>query len=168
MMLRLPAAALVASALLLSSACGRADDTGGTTSSPKPSEPKSVLIEYDQDEAGGVSIAKPADVAQLVGAPNGFKQYVAGLVDASKTPPDDDCQSTVGVAKVDTSGFAAGSMHSCGGAVYIWAKRTGVWQEIWSGQELQDCADMRKYFVPKSIAGNKCYDANKKKVDYAG
>jgi len=154
---RLPAAAVLAAAILLSAACGADDDKGGATSSPTPAEPKAELIEYDQDEAVGVTIAKPADVAKLEGAPDGFKQFVAGLIDASESLPEDDCQFTVGVAKVDTSGYAAGSMHSCGGAVYIWAERDGVWQEIWAGQELPNCADLKKYSVPKPIAPDKCY-----------
>ena len=167
---RLPAAAALAIALLLSGACGADDGKGGTTSSPNPAEPKTELIEYDQDEAAGVIIAKPADVAELEGAPDDFKQFVAGIVDVSLTSPEEDCQFTVGVAKIDTSGFAAGSMHSCGGAVYIWAKRDGVWQEIWSGQEIPVCADLRKYSVPKAIAGDKCYDDKdmKELVDYTG
>ena len=165
---RLPAAAVLAAALLLSAACGADDDKGGATSAPTSEEPKAELIEYDQDEAAGVIIAKPADVAKLEGAPDDFKQFVAGLIDASKTLPEDDCQATVGVSKVDTSGFAAGNMHSCGGAVYIWAERDGVWQEIWSGQEAPVCADLEKYSVPKPIAGDKCYDDKDMKdlVDY--
>ena len=165
---RLPAAAIVTAALLLTGACGSAkdDDKGGTTMSPSASPAAAELIEYDQDEAVGVTVAKAADVAKLEGAPDDFKQFVAGIIAALKTPPDDDCPFRVGVAKIDTSGFAAGSMLSCGGAAYIWAKRDGVWQEIWGGQELPDCADMKKYSVPKPIAGDECYDDNKKLVDY--
>ena len=167
---RLPAAAVLAAALLFSAACGADDGKGGPTSSPTPAEPKAELIEYDQDEATGVTIAKPADVAKLEGAPDDFKQFIAGIVDASKTLPDEDCQFTVGVAKIDTSGFAAGSMHSCGGAVYIWAERDGVWQEIWAGQELPLCDDLKKYSVPKAIGGDKCYDDKNMKdaVEYTG
>lgn len=165
---RLPAAAVLAAALLFSAACGADDDKGGTTSSPTPAEPKAELIEYDQDDVSGVTIAKPADVAKLEGAPDGFKQFIAGIIDASESLPEDDCQFTVAVAKIDTSGFATGSMHSCGGAVYIWAERDGVWQEIWGGQELPVCADMKKYSVPKPIAGEKCYADKDMKdlVDY--
>jgi hypothetical protein len=153
--------------LLFAGACGSNDAKDDDAPSPSPSNTPSELIEYDRDEATGTSIAKAADVAKLEGAPADFKQFIAGIVDASKVPADDDCQFTVAVAKVDTSGYAAGSMHSCGGAVYIWAKQDGVWQEIWSGQELPDCADMEKYSVPKAIAGDSCYE-NNQKVEYAG
>ena len=167
---RLPAAVWLTVAVLFSGACGADDERGADPSPPTPAEPKAELIEYDRDEAVGVTIAKPADVAKLRGAPDSFKQFVAGIVDASKSLPDDDCQFTVGVAKVDTSGFAAGSMHSCGGAVYIWAERDGVWQEIWAGQELPLCDDLKKYSVPKAIGGDKCYDDKNMKdaVAYTG
>ena len=156
---RLPATAVMTAVLLLTSACGSAkdDDKGRTTTSSSPSPAATELIEYDQDDAAGVSVAKASDVVKLEGAPEDFKQFVAGLTEVSKMLPDDDCQFRVGVAKIDTSGFAAGSMGSCGGAMYIWAERDGVWQEIWSGQELPICADMKTYSVPKPIAGDKCY-----------
>jgi hypothetical protein len=167
---RLPAVAVLSAALLLV-ACGADDRRGGdTTSSSTRTEPRSELIEYDQEEAAGVTVTKAADLAKLKGAPDDFKQFVAGLIDGFEAPPHDDCQFEVDVAKIDTSGFAAGSMGSCGGAIYIWAKQDGVWQEIWSGQELPVCADMEKYSVPKPIAGDQCY-RNKDLtdlVDYTG
>ena len=166
--IRLLAAALTA-AFLLTSACGAKDDAPKDTA-PSSSSPKTAsaeLIEYDKQDAAGVSIAKAAEVSMLKGAPDDFKQFIAGIIDSSKTLPEDDCQFTVGVAKIDTSGFAAGSMHSCGGAAYIWAKRDGVWQEIWSGQEYPACADMKKYSVPKAIAYPTCYDGNEE-IDYTG
>ena len=171
---RLPAAALLAAALLLSSACGASKDgdpgaatpSAEATPSSSPSPAAAELITYDQKPAG-VTIAKVADVSKLEGAPDDFKQFIAGLIDGLKTPPDEDCQFTVGVEKIDTSGFAFGSQHSCGGAVYIWAKPDGVWQEIWAGQELPDCDTMEKYSVPTSIVGDKCLDAKKQgHVDY--
>ena len=165
--IRLPSAAVLAAALLLSGACGADDDSGGTASSPTQEKPKSELIEYDQEDGGGVTIARASDVAKLKGAPDGFKQYIAGVIDNDLTPPEDDCPFTVGVASIDTSGFATGSLHSCGGAAYIWAERDGIWQKIWAGQDLPACADMKKYSVPKSIAGDTCWDGDKE-VDYTG
>jgi hypothetical protein len=168
---RLPAAAVLATALLLSSACGASkdDDKGAAAPSSSPSPAAAELIRYDQQDPSGVTIAKAAHVSKLEGAPDDLKQFIAGIVDTSRTLPDEDCQFTVGVAKIDTSGFAFGSKHSCGGAAYIWAKRDGVWQEIWGGQELPDCDTMKKYSVPTSIVGDKCYDDQKQgHVDYTG
>ena len=91
------------------------------------------------------------------------------IVDASREAPAEDCQFTVGVTRIYTSGFAAGSQHSCGGAAFIWAKRDGVWQEVWSGQEAPDCDTMEKYSVPETIVGGKCFDAEKQgHNDYTG
>ena len=104
---------------MLLSACGatKADDKGAATPSSNPSPAAAELIRYDQQDPAGVSIAKAAEVSKLEGAPDDFKQFIAGLIDGLKTPPDEECQFTVGVEKIDTSGFAFGSQHSCGGAV---------------------------------------------------
>lgn len=161
---RLPAVVLLTAALLISAACSSDDSDDGATSST--TEPTAQLIEYDQDEPTGRNLTKAADVSKLEGAPDDFKQFIAGILDASRAESANECKVAVGVAKIDTSGFAAGSIRSCGGAVYIWAKRDGIWQEIWSGQELPDCADIEKYSVPKPIAGDSCYDGKKNKVDY--
>jgi hypothetical protein len=164
---RLPAAAALAAALLLSGACSADDDPADAESSPPSAKPEAEVIEYDQEGAPGIVVAKAADVAKLEGAPDDFKQFIAGIIDSNRSLPDDDCKFTVGVAKIDTSGFAAGSLHSCGGAAYIWAKRDGVWQEVWAGQELPQCDEMTKYSIPKSIAGDTCYEGQKE-VDYTG
>lgn len=164
---RLPAAAVLAAALLLCGACSADDDKGGPTSSPTSANPEAELLEYDQEEAAGITVAKAADVANLEGAPDDFKQFIAGIVDSNRALPDEDCEFTAKVARIDTSGFAAGSLHSCGGAAYIWAKRDGVWQEVWAGQELPNCDDMKRYSIPKAIAGDTCYEGQKA-VDYTG
>jgi hypothetical protein len=162
--LRRPVVALMAAAVLLLSSCG--SNEPDEDASPSPSEPAQELIEYDQDEAVGVNLTQPSEVSKLVGAPADFKQFIAGIIEASASEATDDCKVQVGVAKIDTSGYAAGSIRSCGGAVYIWAKRDGVWQEIWGGQELPQCADMKKHSVPKAIAGDRCYEGNDE-VEYS-
>ena len=162
----LPAVTVLA-AVLLTGACGA---EGGPTSSSTSAEPKADLIEYEKDEPpNGVTISKPADIAKLKGAPDGFKQFIAGLVDASKVHPEAECELRVGVAKVDASGFALGDMAlpSCDGAVFIWARWDGVWQEIFSGQAIPACSDMKKYSVPRPIAPEKC-EEGRKTVDYPG
>ena len=171
--IRLPAAAVLAAALLLSSACGAQDDSGGTASSPEPTEPQSELIEYTEkpEESVGVAITKVADVDKLKGAPDDFKQFIAGIIAAQvgMGTQDEDCPFTVGVDKIDTSGFAVGSMTSCGGAAFIWAKRDGLWQQIWGGQDIPACSDLTKFSVPTAIIGDKCYDErNNKVVEYTG
>jgi hypothetical protein len=156
---------------MMCGACGPADDSkdAAEPSSEPSSTAPAKLIEFHQDDAAGLTIEKPADVSKLEGAPDDFKQFIAGMIDGLKTPPDEDCQFTVGVARIDTSGFATGNQHSCGGAAFIWAKHDDVWQEIWSGQEAPDCDTMVKYSVPKSIVGGQCFDADKQgHADYPG
>ncbi len=160
---RLPAAAFLVVVLLISTSCSSSEPDEAATSSPEPAH---QLIEYDQDESVGMNLTQASDVKKLEGAPSDFKQFIAGIIEASASGAGDDCTVEVGVRKVDTSGFAAGSIRSCGGAVYIWAKRDGVWQEIWSGQELPQCADMERFSVPRPIAGDRCYEGTDE-VEYA-
>lgn len=167
---RLLAAALMVAALLLSGACGSDDKAdGGTKPSSSPTTPATKLIDYEKDNNGGVEIQKAADVSKLVGAPDDFKQFIAGVIDQAVQSGGHDktCPVTVGVSKLDTSGFATGGITDCGGAAFIWAKRDGVWQQIWGGQTTPGCDDMKKYSVPKAIAGDKCWDG-KNEVAYNG
>ena len=169
--IRLPAAAVLAAALLLTSACGAKDDGGGTASSPKPTEPKSEVIEYtdNPDEGVGVDIKKVADVNLLEGAPDDFKQFIAGIIayQEGMGVQDKDCPFSVSVDVIDTTGFARGSMFACGGAAFIWAKRDGTWQQIWGGQDAPACEELTKFSVPKSMGFKECWDG-KRIVDYTG
>ena len=121
------------------------------------------------EESVGVTIEKVADVDKLEGAPDDFKQFIAGMFAASTGMfVDKDCPFSVGVAKIDTSGYAIGSMFTGGGAAFIWSKRDGVWQQIWGGQDVPACDDLKKYSVPKAIVPDgKCFDG-KDVVDYTG
>jgi hypothetical protein len=166
---RLPAATIAAALLLLTGACGADGDQGGTASSS--TEPKSELIVYSEkpEESVGVTIEKVADVDKLKGAPDDFKQFIAGMFAAwTGMFIDKDCPFSVGVAKIDTSGFAVGSMFTCGGAAFIWSKRDGLWQEVIGGQDVFPCEVLKKHSVPKSIVPDgKCFDG-KDAVDYTG
>jgi hypothetical protein len=167
---RIPAALLLTVATFLTGACGAQDDTSGTASAPSASEPEAELIEYTDNpsESVGVTVSKAGDVTQLEGAPDDFKQFIAGAVTgATAMFEDKDCPFSVGVDRIDTSGFALGSMASCGGAAFIWAKRDGVWQQIWGGQDIPACEDLSKYSVPKSFWNDSCWDGEKD-VEYTG
>ena len=168
---RLPAAALLAVALLLTGACGAQDDAGGTATSSPSSAPEDEVIEYTDtpDESVGVTIEKVADVATLEGAPDDFKQFVAGLIESQRGMGslEKDCPFSVSVDVIDTSGFARGGMFTCGGAAFIWAKRDGTWQQIWGGQDYPECTELKKYSVPKSMNFDKCLEGSKA-VDYTG
>ncbi len=169
---RLPVAAVLAAALLLSNACSSSDDKGGTEPSSSPTNAATKLISYeDKDGGGGVVLKKAADVAKLNGAPEDFKQFVAGYIDYLAHAPETtkECPVTVRVFKLDTAGFANGSMFRCEGSGFLWAKVDGVWQQIDSGQQLPGCDMLKKYSVPASIAGDTCADyKNNSTVDYTG
>ncbi len=123
--------------------------------SPTPSP---QLLTYGSADIG-VDITQPSQVDQLVGAPDDFKTFAAGLV--TQLNNDDSCpdaSSGITVRKVRTDGFAVGGVHSCGGYAALWASVDGTWKEIEGAQELWDCAALAKYAVPSDIAGHQCYD----------
>jgi hypothetical protein len=146
------AAAVLALALVAS--CGPArTPTAETSRTPRPPN----LVDYGKE---GIELRSGRDVHKLKGAPDDFKQYMAGLADATgfDADPDDECVPRVYVDKIEPRGYASGAEISCGGAAIIWARRDGIWREIWSGQITPDCPTMKKYSVPTSIVGDRCYD----------
>jgi hypothetical protein len=166
-MTRLPATAFLTAALLFTGACGAKDAAPkDTTPSPSTTTPAAQLIDYGDE---GVPLRTPDDVAKLHDAPEDFKQFIAGAAGQVMTPKSatDKCGPYLYVNKVDTSGYAGGGVFDCGGAQLMWARRNGLWQEIWGGQTVPGCDDMKKFAVPKAIVGDRCWDG-KNEIDYAG
>lgn len=163
--------AVVTATLLVTGACGASNDAAkdSSASSPATSSSAAKLIEYGDD---GVHLQAAEDVDQLKGAPEDFKQFVAGAVSevAKDGGAKGKCEPPfVSVSKVDPAGYALGYVFDCddGGAVHMWAKVEGLWRRIFDGQSIPPCDDMKKYSVPTSIAGTKCDDGSKA-ADYRG
>ncbi|HYI46780.1 MAG TPA: hypothetical protein VE174_15085 [Actinomycetota bacterium] len=163
--------AVVTATLLFTGACGASNDPAkdSSASSPAASSSAAKLIDYGDD---GVQLQAAEDVDKLKGAPEDFKQFVAGAVSevAKDGGATGKCDSPyVSVSKVDPAGYALGYVFDCdnGGAVHMWAKVDGIWRRIFDGQSIPPCDDMKKYSVPKGIAGTKCDDGSKA-VDYRG
>lgn len=170
---QLPVKIIVVLTLVLCGACGGTDtqDQSGTEPSSGPATSTATLIDYTKDDDRGAVLRKAADVRRLHDAPADFTHFMAGVVDTkvNSVEPDPDCPFAVTVRKLDTAGFAYGGFISCGGNAEMWAKRDGVWREIWAGQTAPNCKPLEEYSVPKAIAGNTCYDeAAEKDIDYAG
>jgi hypothetical protein len=129
----------------------------------------SRIINFDKNHDGGVILRKASDVSKLKGTPEDFRQFMAGVIDTSLHwgPMDKQCPTTISVVKFDPSGYASGGIGDCGGAALMWGKQHGVWQQVWGGQSVPDCVDLKKYAIPSSIAGNKCW-AGKAAVRYTG
>lgn len=142
-----------------------ASPTAAPTASPSsPSSQK--IIDYGED---GISLQKPSDVDKLVGAPEDFKTFIAGVVEkeTAGSDPSDQCAPSVGVGLIDPAGFASGGISDCGGAAIIWAKKDGTWKQLWGGQMQPDCDEMKAASVPKVIeeaAGEGCFDKAKNDV----
>ncbi len=164
---QLPPAALLAAALLFTGACGAKDDAT-KDESPSPSAATTAaakIIKYPD----GIALATPEDVNKLEGAPEDFKQFISGAASQvmTDTSATDKCGPYISVSQVDPAGFASGGIFDCGGAALMWARVDGIWRQIFGGQISPPCDDMKKYSVPKAIAGDKCYDGDNE-VDYAG
>ncbi|MFL6091077.1 MAG: hypothetical protein ACJ71Z_13165 [Aeromicrobium sp.] len=146
----------ISAALLAVTACGPG----------RAGEPK--VISYGH----GAELRNGSDVGKLTGAPDDFKQYIAGVADATGagSDPTDKCAPRIFVDRIDTSGYAKGGVFDCGGAQLMWARRQGgLWRQIWGGQITPDCPTMRKYRVPRSIAGKTCWDVKlQKDIAYPG
>jgi hypothetical protein len=154
--------------LLLTAGCGGSDEpkespsgpatgTAATTTAPTRATDASTLIDYGDD---GITVADPADVDELTGAPEDFKAFIVADLQRQQDSKDDVCteEPEIHVAKVETRGWAAGGsfIPQCGGNATLWAKAADGWQEVWGGQTLPDCAILEKYRFPASVAGTEC------------
>ena len=114
------------------------------------------VVDYGKEP---IVLRAASDVRKLTGAPDGFKQFIAGVTDATTSgiDPEGECPPQVEVSVIVPKGFAAGAIRACNGAAHIWAKKNGVWQQIWAGQSDPDCAAMKSNDVPEVIAGEQCW-----------
>jgi hypothetical protein len=152
---QLPAAAILAAAVLLTSACGGSEDAAKDTSpSPSTASPAAQTIEYED----GVDLKTPEDVAKLEGAPEDFKQFISGAASRviTRKSATDKCGPYLSVSTIYASGFASGGYFECGGANITWAKVDGYWRQIFEGQYAPPCADFKKYNVPEDVAKDFC------------
>lgn len=166
--------------VLLTAGCGGSDDKGSdvptatapptdaptasATSAPTPeptqgttTAPASTLIDYGED---GVTVAKPADVARLTGAPEDFTAFLVADLRRQQDAKDDVCteKPQIQVSRIDTRGWAAGGsfIPQCGGSATLWAKVGGDWREVWGGQTLPECKVLEKFAFPAGVAGGEC------------
>jgi|GEM_PF-5122776 len=125
----------------------------GSTTAGAGGAPK--VIRYDNQSRDEVQLKKPSDVSELTDAPQSLKDYFAGLLAKKST-----CQYglTIGVQRVRTDGYAVGGVTECGGYAAIWAIVDGHWKEVMGSQDVWNCNELKKYQVPDSIAGTKCWD----------
>ena len=104
-----------------------------------------------------VEISGRSSVDQLRGASREFKDFALGIEDPDAGACGADGNAAVSVARYRTDGWATGVVGSCSGYVAIWGKADGRWREVWGGQEMPLCSDMRQYDVPQDIY-QECWD----------
>lgn len=75
--------------------------------------------------------------------------------------------SSVGYAAASDEGMFGGAC-SRGGSGALYAQVKGSWQELAGSQGSYDCAELHRYTVPASIAGNTCTDSSGNSQAYSG
>lgn len=109
------------------------------------------------------SEATSADsVGSLVGVPESFRTYAAGLFSG---PDADGCSTLyIGVMSVHPAGFVLGSVGGdCGGGQAIWANRAGVWEEAVVLQAEPLCSELSSAGVPTGV-GLQCDEGGTSKI----
>lgn len=138
------------------------------SSAPTLAAPAGQLIDYGED---GVTLATPADVKNLRGAPADFTAFIARELAREQARTDEACteKPQINVSVVHTGGWASGGtfIPQCGGGRALWARSGRTWQEVWEGQELVDCATLRRHDFPIEVAGDACLDGQEQ-VPYRG
>ncbi len=129
-----------------------------TTSDPSAAPP-GVAKAIDYGEEGAV-LGGPEDILNLGAAPEDFKQFIGGNINALRTSHGDneECAPSITVVGYDPKGFGTGSINGCGGYAAIWQKKDGAWQEIIGSQMGWPCDELKEIGVPINIAGDECFD----------
>ena len=114
------------------------------------------LVRYSGD---GVKVSGPADAGKLRGTSTAFRSFIVGRVPQGSA----DCgKGSITVAAWRADGYAVGDVFECpGGYRAIWGAPNGTWRELIGSQDIWACADLRRWSVPTSIAGDKCVEHGK-------
>lgn len=134
--------------------------TNPSTPAPpsSPSSPSDTAMQppsYDVTYAGdGVFVEKPGQADLLVGAPDDFKTFVAGLARKAQQAGQACPDAAHGITVQRILGYyALGAVNDCGGYGAIWSSRDGAWAEILGTQEGWQCKDLDTYDVPHRLVG---------------
>lgn len=131
---------------------------------PTSAAPGGKVIDYETDDSNGVTIRAASDTARLTGASADFKTFIAAELSAAQSDGDEGCteKPQIYVSRLHTGGWAAGGhfIPQCGGYATLWARRNGAWKEVWGGQQLTDCATLRRYAFPVAVVGSTCLDGD--------
>lgn len=114
------------------------------------------LVRYPGD---GVKVSGLADADKLRGTSQAFRSFIVGQVPQGSA----DCgRGSITVAAWRADGYAVGDVFECpGGYRAIWGAPNGTWRELVGSQDIWSCADLRRWTVPTSIAGDKCVEHGK-------
>jgi hypothetical protein len=122
------------------------------------------VTQYNQGQ--GVPLYVSGDASRLAGAPKDFQKFMAARVRSAIEFDDGTCDepAVYSVKAIATSGHAAGELSQCGVESIIWARGSGGWKQIWSGDGEPPCDALKKYDVPHGIAGQSCRDGDGSKM----
>ncbi|HET8602448.1 MAG TPA: hypothetical protein VFM09_00825 [Marmoricola sp.] len=138
-----------------------ASDPAIAPSSPAVSPTSGTSARLVRYGSNGVTVHSAADAGKLRGTSAAFRRFVVASVPQGAA----DC-SAGGSVTVDAwraDGFAVGDVFECpGGYRAIWGTQGGDrWHQLIGSQDVWSCTDLRRYSVPTSIAGDKCYGQGK-------
>lgn len=141
------------------------------SATPTPKRDIGTVVDYETEDESGIIVTTAADAKNLRGSPADFTAFVAAELARSQAEVDAGCPvpPQLYVARLATGGWASGGyfVPQCGGYAALWAKADGAWKEVWSGQQLVDCATLEKHAFPAVVSGGSCLKGDAT-VDYAG
>ena len=128
--------------------------------------PREVVKVTQYNQGKGVPLYVSADAAKLTGAPKDFQKFMAARVRSAIEFDDGSCSEppVYMVKAVADSGHAAGQLSQCGVRNIIWARTSGKWKQIWSGDAEPPCQTLKQYRVPPGIAGTSCREGGDTKL----
>lgn len=128
--------------------------------------PRQVVKVTQYNQGQGVPLFVSADAAKLAGAPKDFQEFMAAKVRSAIEFDDGSCDepAVYSVTALADTGFAAGELSQCGVQNIVWARRANHWGQVWAGAGEPPCARLKKYAVPRGLAGQTCTEDGESKL----
>lgn len=101
-----------------------------------------------------------AQITSTSWIPADAKPFLSGILTKAQTESP-DCAMTMYIDGYRVADLISGGMGGCGGYDVLWGKTGGVWKQIIGGQDVPDCAAVRKVWsgtIPTDFFGGRCLE----------
>ncbi|WP_172669701.1 hypothetical protein [Arsenicicoccus sp. oral taxon 190] len=89
----------------------------------------------------GAPLRTPQEIDAQLPEAHGLRAFAKEQL--ARADQDNGCRMALSVDALDPETSLAGGFSGCGGYAVIWGRKGGRWVEVWGGQDVPACADLR-------------------------